>query len=1034
MTQLQANESKNTAPAGLNPRWTRIAAGITAGSALGVIIAMTWTALSHPLAGGLVATASIWLLAAVGTMVSARYLWLGCSWAQQTLLGLWAAVTITAVGYLLMGFVFAEAAWWSLHPAARGVGMPLAGLSLLAGAATIAMLVAATSRNTRARYGSMVAGVVTATLALVIAVNVIAQRDYVRKSFETFGLYRLTPRNRQIIDNIDQPVRLTCLYSDNDKTNALYGQRTFELLREMATYGQGQDLDIQAANGNSTSGRTKVVNRLKARFSSEAAPQIALLRQTAAQSKTIIDELNAEADRWQTLPADAYLNLWNARDNIAPPLRQTAEQTGTLRRELGRQLAPNVGIDAQSNTLPNYGQLMAGTTDFLKQTRQAVAGLAHRLSQYQAIPGAITERRDGITGEIDRLTTSQSGLLSIVGGPDDPAPADLRGTLQDFTRQAASVSQYANLLATRLDDVAGPELTILVKRSRPWVRESESLDGTILRNDLPGLLRRTAERYDTIAYQIESTLPTSDDASLANRLALLRREALVLDSILTQLSQNTQDTLDLLTTVDPTSKAIFAKTQTGQWMRGTINVIDSILDRADALPPLQDESILPDLAQENIVLIEIGDDQLTVVPFEVVWPVASGGYSTSADTDQPQRVFNGNGALGSTLLRLTERPFATVVVVYYASTDQMQSQVDPRALFQVYRTLGASNFRVRLWNLAEEGPDLRTNAAGQTVDSTGTPVVILVLPPAIATLNGANMNASHRQSVTSLIDKGTPAIFLASYLWPEPVRLPQGEPALADIMYRWDDYLINEWGIDAQTNKLILPVLPDLESPGRFLLDYRRLTHLPLSLFSKHAIGEPLTGQRMLWTYLCPVRPATYVPTDVTLTPLLTVPGQWDKSIWVTNRGRAMIEEALYAPQTTTFTADFVSHEEPLSSEGIPVALAATRTRGPRTGRLVVLGVGKGLIDRHLSLPPKHTDSRGREVTEPLPHANTDLLINSVYWAIGQDDYIAAGPARAKPIGDLSRGARSILWVVCVLVLPAGVLVGGAVVMVARRR
>ena len=190
----------------------------------------------------------------------------------------------------------------------------------------------------------------------------------------------------------------------------------------------------------------------------------------------------------------------------------------------------------------------------------------------------------------------------------------------------------------------------------------------------------------------------------------------------------------------------------------------------------------------------------------------------------------------------------------------------------------------------------------------------------------------------------------------------------------------------------------------------------------------------MLWTYLCPVKPANYVPAGVEITPLLTVPGQWSKSMWVTNRGRAMIEEALYAPQTTTFSPDFVSHEEPLTSDGVSVALAATRSKGSRTGRLVVLGVGKGLIDRHLSLPPKHTDARGREVTEPLPHANTDLLVNSVYWAIGQDDYIAAGPARAKPIGDLSRGARSALWVVCVLLLPAGVLVAGASVMVHRRR
>ncbi len=101
---------------------------------------------------------------------------------------------------------------------------------------------------------------------------------------------------------------------------------------------------------------------------------------------------------------------------------------------------------------------------------------------------------------------------------------------------------------------------------------------------------------------------------------------------------------------------------------------------------------------------------------------------------------------------------------------------------------------------------------------------------------------------------------------------------------------------------------------------------------------------------------------------------------------------------------------------------------------MVVLGVGKGLTDRHLSIPPKHTDEQGREITESLPRGNIDLLINSLYWVLDQDSYIASGPAIAKPIGDLSRATRSTLWVICVLLLPAGMLALGAVVMILRRR
>jgi hypothetical protein len=1037
MTQLQLNESNNTEPEGLCSRWTRPAAGITGGVAALAVVAMTWIALTHPLAGGLVATASIWFVLAMVSIVSAYYLWQGRPWAQQALLGLWAAVVIGAVAYLLMGIVFADATWWADHPAGRTVGIPLAGIALLAGTVAIGMLVASTPKNTRSRYGAMVAAVVTAAFALAITINVIAQRDYVRKSFESFGLYKLSPRSRQIIDKLDAdtPIRLTSLYNDTTKQNAAYGQRTFELLDEMATHGQRERKSIQAINANSTADRTRAVARLKARFSSEAAPQIALLRECANRSKVIVDELNAEAARWEALPDESYLNLWNTSASTAPQMLYTAEQTETLRRELSRQLAPDVGIHEQASTLPNYGQLMAGTTDFLKQTRRAITDLAGRLREYQTIPEAINQRRDGVNADIQRLAGAQADLLEIVGAPDDPTPSDIRATYRDFIDQAGNVSQYTELLATRLDTLAEPELMVLIKRSRPWFRESESLDGTVARNDLPGLLRQNADRYNAMAYQLESLLPTAQDDYLVNRVSLLRQQTMLLASILTSLTGATQETLDALSTVDPASQALFEQAQSGRWMQGSIAVIDSILDQAESLPMLQDDTVLPELAQDNIVLIEIGDDELRVIPFDAMWPIASGGYASTANGDGPRRVFNGNAAIGSTLVRMTEPPLATVVVVFYASTDNMQSQIDPRALFQVYGMLGASNFRLRLWNLAEDStPNLSQDLQGRTVDSTGTPVVLLILPPPQPSIGGVNMNESHRDKVTKLIDEGTPSIFLTSYLWPETIRIPGREPTLAPTLYRWDDYLQRDWGIDAQTDKLLLPVLPDTESPGRFFIDYRKLNHLPLSLFSDHAIGKPLTGQRMLWTYTCPVLPADHAPSNVDVAPLLSVPGQWSKSLWITNRGREMIEEAIYTPQTTTFAPDLGSHEQSFPSSGVPVAVAAERKTNSRVDRVVVLGVGKGLTDRHLSIPPKHTDEQGREITESLPRGNIDLLINSLYWVLDQDSYIASGPAIAKPIGDLSRATRSTLWVICVLLLPAGMLALGAVVMILRRR
>ena len=72
-------------------------------------------------------------------------------------------------------------------------------------------------------------------------------------------------------------------------------------------------------------------------------------------------------------------------------------------------------------------------------------------------------------------------------------------------------------------------------------------------------------------------------------------------------------------------------------------------------------------------------------------------------------------------------------------------------------------------------------------------------------------------------------------------------------------------------------------------------------------------------------------------------------------------------------------------------------------------------------------------LTDP-PRTNADVVINSVYWLIGRERYIARGPTRVTPIAMIPRGKLTALWILCVVALPALVLALGGVVLFFRRR
>jgi hypothetical protein len=104
-----------------------------------------------------------------------------------------------------------------------------------------------------------------------------------------------------------------------------------------------------------------------------------------------------------------------------------------------------------------------------------------------------------------------------------------------------------------------------------------------------------------------------------------------------------------------------------------------------------------------------------------------------------------------------------------------------------------------------------------------------------------------------------------------------------------------------------------------------------------------------------------------------------------------------------------------------------------KDSRIVVLGVGLGLVDGYLDAPVHRTNERGADVMTDPPRLNADLAVNSAYWLTGYDSYIASGPVRTPPVRKFSSGVQLTLWLLCTVVLPAGILAAGGVVLLLRR-
>jgi len=952
----------------------------------------------------------------------------GRAGAQRFLLVFWLLAAMVSLLSMLAGALWGLD-WWPAAISLYVVSLPMLAISLIA----VALLVACSTARSRLRYASYVTVSLAAAAGVVIVFNMIAQTEYYRRDVQTLGRYGLSQRTRRILQSVQAPVRLTCVYTSTDEKMRAsdYRPAVLELMEEM----RQANSHIEVANAATDSAKAKVVARLRGQLGAQVEQHTKFLREFHQRTDPLRKAIATEGEMWKAMGEDSYVGMWGLPGQVVGVLGKTTQELERSRSRIARELA--------ASALPDFVGIVEEMLQAFTGDRDTIQARAVELEKIAKIPAAAADNKAAVLAALDKCVQSVQTMAET-----SRATTQLANASEMLVKSIVSTRnaiQETLSAAKAMENIAGTANAEMVRESRRFQLTVPS--GTLeVRTDLATFLEKyVAKSLEDMSRELEAIKKVAKPEYYAQGIRQMHGTAEEIREVVAQVRQAATGAVEALCTVDEASKKILQRAEEKEAFKGILGIIRPLVEDAQKLPTLESNELTKDIVSENIIIVETGG-KAGVVKFDEVWPLKSRGASASEGVEaKEQRVFNGDSAVASKVLVMTSDPFATVVLTYFLPVAEAAAVMPPSeiALEEVSalrKRLEESNFEVREWNLFEALP----------VESGSRPAVLLVLPPPPsvpvsprAPAGWKSFSAEHVAKVRQAIDSGIPAVFLAQFQPPRQL-FPNAPPVQPP--YGFGEYLAREWGLEVKNDYLVVPAVRDEVVPDRYKIDSQRFAYQPLSNFSDHDIGRPLQAQRLLWTWLSPIVRTDPVP-GVTVWPLLTVPSNWE-STWATTRLKELIS------QFQTGEGSYIWPDYGAGDMRVPfdVAVAATRGGQPTTrktatssatttsapagkpARIVVMTTAASLVDGYLNQRVSQTDAKGTLTLNDPPWANADLVVNSVYWLIGRQQYIAAGPVQVKPVALISPNVLAWVRGLCLAGLPLVVAGIGGVVMLLRRR
>jgi len=179
----------------------------------------------------------------------------------------------------------------------------IAGAAMLVSTVAAMLVGSASAANSRLRYASTVLGAVGAALAVALVINIIAQDKRTTTGRHGHaGPVRLSERSLRIIQSVNVPVRLTCMYASADAKPHRRGaaRAGLELLARFARPTQ-----IEIANAASDTDRANVLARISESSTQRAPKHVQFIGHFMTESKALVQQAGQLQKEWNSSRATA---------------------------------------------------------------------------------------------------------------------------------------------------------------------------------------------------------------------------------------------------------------------------------------------------------------------------------------------------------------------------------------------------------------------------------------------------------------------------------------------------------------------------------------------------------------------------------------------------------------------------------------------------------------------------------------------------------------------------------------------------------
>lgn len=874
---------------------------------------------------------------------------------------------------------------------------------------------------------NVIISVVVAVL-LVLCVNWFAALKQVRRDVSLFGGYGLSDRTKNILAQSQGDVSISVLYTPDESTKdpTRYLDRVMDYLEELRL--ADPSVKVQQIRGHNQ--RAELVSRISKTLGGEADKHkaaVAAFKNTATGLQAALAKQVEVAQQLQVAES-GWLNDFPIFADVARQIRQNLEKL--------RKTSEQVDQFVSATGIPKYSDAAERIKADMGQLKSDLAASAGEMTQLADLAAGLGTPDAADLKPLHEISKSLPGVLAglraQIGEPGTPLPSDLKAALKAYADEGEKADKEIQRAAREVDKL-GQKYRAVTDHSL-WSIQASIGGGMVVKLPMTRQLSEIGKSFSDLRLQILGIIDKGDDEQMQRAVKKLREFTAAFDDNVKSAAQSLGKLADRIGQVDPVSKTILDESRGNGFLKGSLDAIDKLLADVNALPELKLGNLADDIKDDNAIVIE-ANKKVRVLKFDEVWPVKTMINDPQAiGPEGPPRIFNGDAVISAAILALTrDKPFATVVFVSYQTKQDPQQQMFMRPqpppipsedLSALRKRLDEANFKIKDW-------DLGAGPGGPPEPEAGTTNLFVILPPAPPQSPNPFMQApppkgfgdEERKRIADALKGESRAVYLTTW----DVR--QGGPfggGLTSPKYALSDMLKNQWGVTVDSQYRITWIEPDPRNPDKIGVNGEKFTVIPLNSFTDQPIGKPFQYNPVRIVEACPLKIADTPPTGVKPEPVLTVPSG-DEFVGADVRDLIKIINEIANPSAN----GTVQRSNSLLKSPFTIMLAA---RNEQTkAQAVIFSGGRSITDSVIARPIIK-QVNGRIVSEAAPITNAELMVNSLFWLLGENKLIASGPPAAPSIKSIEPERMTVLRALVYGLWPAAILLPGLLIWFARRR